>query len=89
MPKRAKPGDGESAETAEGFEGLLGSFRQAGGQEIEMATLHDLVMVARTRSLPLLRHSSDSSGGWTYFLVLDGAGRIAYRFNERRRPDPD
>ena len=89
MPKRAKTGDIDSAETAEGFEGLLGSFRQAGGQEIEMASLNDLVMVARARSLPVLRHSADSTGGWTYFLVLDGAGKVAYRFNERRRPDSD
>lgn len=64
---------------------LLQSFRNAGGLEIEMTSLAELKTVAHIRSLPILKHDATESGGWVYYLVLDGAGRLAYRFTERER----
>ncbi len=73
------------ADVAQGFSRLLASLYQAGGSEVEMRSLEDLEVVARVRSLPVLRYRAEDEGGWTYYLVLDGAGRLAYRYNERAR----
>ena len=87
MAKREKSADPALAETTEGFDGLLQTFRRLGGQEIEMATLNDLSTVARVRGLPVLKHDSRDSAGWVHYLVLDGAGRLAFRYSERTRPE--
>lgn len=85
MARRVRRSDIEFAEAAQGFEAILMKFRQAGGLEIEMASLDDLATVARVRGLPVLRHPSPDGGGWVYYLVLDGAGRLAFRYTERTR----
>ncbi|HYK93103.1 MAG TPA: hypothetical protein VEY07_03560 [Thermoplasmata archaeon] len=84
--KREKPKGASYAETAEGFDGILQTFRHAGGQEIEMSSLNDLTLVANARGLPILKHDPRDGAGWVHYLVLDGAGRLAYRFIERARP---
>ena len=83
MARRVSRSEPEVAEVARGFDSLLVQFRHAGGQEIDMASLDDLALVARVRGLPLLRHQSEDGGGWVAYLVLDGAGRLAFRFTER------
>lgn len=83
---RAPVGSSEYADTEQGFDVVLAHLRQAGGVEIEMSTLDDLRSVGRVRSLPVLRHRPDDEAGWTHYLVLDGANRLAFRFTERARP---
>jgi hypothetical protein len=88
VPRASKRSEPDAAEIAQGFEAVLMNFRGGGGQEIELASLQDLEMVSRVRSLPILKHAPDGATGWVYYLVLDGANRLAYRVTVRKRaPD--
>ncbi len=84
-PRGERTPEATIADVVEGFSRLLASLYQAGGSEVEVRSLEDLAAVARVRSLPILRYRAEDEGGWTYYLVLDGAGRLAYRFNARAR----
>ncbi len=83
--KRTDESAAPVADTAQGFDRLLVALRQAGGAEVEMPTLGDLEVVARVRGLPVLRHRPADDAGWTHYLVMDGANRLAFRYNERNR----